>query len=285
METVRIESILAATDFHDVADVAIEHATQLAIKFAYPLHILHVYSKKHAKISEEEAQKKVEQIAAQVKAQHNIDVTPIFKVGDPVDLIKTVSKQVKASYLTMGTRGKTGVDYILGSYAAKIVQNSDVPVLVTQKKREIIDYKNIILPIDNTTETKQKMKWAILFARKWDAKVHIFTRKTSDDMHMERINSDVLQIKKFFQKANIDYIEVFSSDSGATFGKQALQYAIEAKGDLFMATTQLRVLMPGFFSISLFSKETMDETFLNEVARIPILCINPKDFNLIIGGL
>lgn len=285
METVRTDSILAATDFHDVADVAIEHATQLAIKFGYPLYILHVYSKKHAKISENEAQNKVETIAKRVNEQFNIPVTPIFKVGDPIEQIKNVSKQVKASYLAMGTRGRTGVDYILGSYAAKIVQNSEVPVLVTQKKREVIDYKTIILPIDNTTETKQKMKWAILFARKWNSTVHIFTRKTSDDMHMERINSDVMQIKKFFQKGEVNYIESFSSENGPTFGKQALHYAIENQADLFIATTQLRVLMPGFFSLGLFSKETMDENFLNEVSKIPILCINPKDFNVIIGGL
>lgn len=276
--------VLATTDFHDVADYATEHAIGIAKMFDYKICILHVYKKKKSKYELDEATQKLDEMAKEITAKHGIPAEFIIRDGDPLTTIHEVSDEVGANYITMGTRGKTGVEYIFGSYAAKIVQASEVPAIVVQKRHFDIGYKNIVLPIDSTNESKQTVKWAIMFAKKWGAKVSIFARSYSDEFHVSKTKNNVRLLRKIFDENAIEHDHEYSSDKKFSFGKQTIQYAVNLKADLIMATTQLDILIPGLFSGGLFSGN-YDEQFIQDASQIPVFCINPQQLNVIIGGL
>lgn len=278
------EMVLATTDFLDVSDFATEHAVGIAKMFDYKVCLLHVLKRKRAKFTKEESIQKLEAKTKEIWEKHNVECEYLCRDGDPLTTIAEVGNEIGANYMTMGTRGKTGVEYIFGSYAAKIVQSSEVPVIVVQKRHFDIGYKNIVIPIDSTNESKQTVKWAILFAKKWGAKVSIYARSYNDEFHSNKTKSNVRLLMKIFDENGIEHHHVFSGDRKFSFGKQTIQHAVEQKADLIMATTQLDILIPGLFSGGLFSG-TYDEQFIQDASQIPILCINPQQLNVIIGGL
>ncbi len=276
--------ILATTDFHDVASYATEHAVGIAKKFGYKIVVLHVYKRKRAKITDEEAIQKLEAISNDIKTNHGLEADYVFREGDPLITIPEVVEEVGANYMTMGTRGKTGVEYIFGSYAAKIIQSAKVPVIVVQKRHYDIGYKNIVLPIDSTNESKQTVKWGILFAKRWGAKINIFARSYTDEFHVRKTTANVKLLRKIFDENGIENTYSFSQDKKFSFGKQTIKFAVDNKADLIMATTKLDILIPGVFSGGLFSGN-VDEEFIQEASQIPVLCINAQNLNIIIGGL
>lgn len=283
-ETKKTDLILAATDFHDVADFAIEHAVGIAKVFSYKVVVLHVKTKK-SKYSDAEIVQKLETVVNNIKNTHNVSAEYIIKEGDPLNAIDETASELGANYLTMGTRGKTGVEYIFGSYAAKIIQNSPVPVIVVQKKHfDVNGYKNIVIPIDNTSESKQTVKWALLIAKKWQSKVHVFGKTSNDEFIWNKTLNNVKVVKKIFEENGIYQVDKFSEDKKASFGKQTIQYAIDIKADLIAATTKLDILIPGLFSMGIFGGG-YDEQFIMDASQIPIMCINPQEYNVIIGGL
>lgn len=284
MDKKKKDIILATTDFHDVAGYAAEHAVGIAKKFGYKIVVLHVYKRKRAKITDEEAIKKLEAIANDIKTNHGLEADYIFREGDPLLTIPEVVEEVGANYMTMGTRGKTGVEYIFGNYAAKIIQSAKVPVIVVQKRHYDIGYKNIVLPIDSTNESKQIVKWGILFAKRWGAKINIFARSYNDEFHVRKTTANVKLIRKIFDENGIENTYSFSKDKKFSFGKQTIKFAVDNKADLIMATTKLDILIPGVFSGGLFSGN-VDEEFIQEASQIPVLCINAQNLNIIIGGL
>ena len=284
MGNVKNNTVLAATDFHDVADYAIEHAAEIAKKFDYKLCVAHVYKKKKATLTTEEVIDKLKAIISKIKQKHQIEAEYIFTEGDPLYTINEISDDIGANYLVIGTRGKTGVEYVFGSYTAKILQNSEIPVMVVKNRHDKIDYKNIVLPLDHSVESRQKAKWAILFAKRWNAKLHMFTESLENNSHKNALISNIKLFSKIFEENNINYEKHICSDSKSDFGKEAINFSVQIKADLIIATTKLNILIPAKFSIGLFGS-TVDEEFIKKSSQIPYLCINPKNLNVIIGGL
>ncbi len=285
MENKKKDIVLASTDFHDVADYAIEHAVGMAKAFGYKVVILHVIKRKKSKFTDEQIAQKLQGMVEKIKKDSpEVSVEYMTREGDPLYKIGAVGEEIGANFLTMGTRGKTGVEYIFGSYAAKIIQSSHLPVLVVQKRHYDSGYKKIVLPIDYSVESKQVVKWAIIFAKKWKSEVFVFGKKYSDEFHAKKTMGNVRMIKKLFEEHSIPFQSAFSDDKKTSFGKQTIQHGIDLKADLIVTTTKLDILIPGFFSGGLFSS-SFDEAFIEAASQIPILCINPQDLNVIIGGL
>lgn len=269
--------VVAATDFSECANFATEHAIGVAKTFNYNLHILHIKNKK-LKMTDDE----IHQILGdQVKELRNEGLEARYAVrgGNITHAIGEYVEEVKGNYLTIGTRGKTGVEYVFGNYAAKIIENSPVPTIVVQKRHfNENSYKNIIMPIDDGIETRQKVKWAILFAKKWDSNIHIFAKHSTDSYYAKKIKTNVLQVKKVFDQNSIHYTIHFSKDRKTNFGRQLTEYAIGKKGDLIIIMTDLMSLSPGMFTGGLFGGHSEDiEQLINDASQIPYLCVNPQD--------
>lgn len=276
--------VLAATDFHDVAQYAIEHAIEIAKVFGYKLVVAHVYKKKKAKLTSEEAIERLQKITDKIKAEHNIPAEYMFSEGDPMYTINEIASDIGANYLSIGTRGKTGVEYVFGNYTAKIVQNSPIPVLVAKNRHENINYKKIVLPLDYTLESRQKAKWAILFAKKWDSTLCIYAENPDSSGHKQKLFSNMKLFTKIFDENHVKFEKSFCEKPRSDVGKEAINYAVSIKADLIIASSKLGILTPSKISLGLFSGGS-DEEFIQKSAQIPYLCVNPQNLNVIIGGL
>jgi nucleotide-binding universal stress UspA family protein len=70
---------------------------------------------------------------AEALAARGVEVTPVVRVGHPVDEILAVVAERNVDVIVMGTHGRTGVEHLLvGSVTERIVRTSAVPVLTTR---------------------------------------------------------------------------------------------------------------------------------------------------------
>lgn len=276
--------VLVPTDFTEVADYAIRHGAGICKQQNQKLILLHVINKdtksylKKEKLSGMVINERLDKKAREISQEYQIDVDFIAREGSIFTMIPEIAAEVGASIITMGTHGKVGVQKLVGSYALKVIEKSPVPVIVVQKRDFRGGYRNIILPIDDTSESKQKVKWAIHIARKFNSAVNIFAMYSSEAGRMARIKGNFNQIRKFFDQNGIKHTSKICENKG-TFPKNVLSYAKEIDADVIMIMTNPDKLMPSF----MVSK--WEEQILFNDNHIPVMAINPIDFNIVVGGL
>jgi len=279
MGTEKNDIVMVASDFSEFAECAIGHAIGIAKLLNYKLYVVHIWNKKKAKYSLEEAEDKLKSIVSDIKEKEKIETEYVAREGNIFTTIGEIAVEIGANILTMGTRGKTGVQYIFGSYALKVVQSSPVPVIVVQTGNYRGSYSNVVMPIDESVYSKQKVKWAFWVAKKFKSKIHIFGKYDSDEFLSKKIMNNCYQIKKIFDQNDIEYTLTISDGKGGNFSKQSINFASKVNADMILIMTSPDSLLPGFII------DDHDEQIILNAAQIPIMCINPLDLDIQIVGL
>jgi nucleotide-binding universal stress UspA family protein len=283
MEYIRKNIILVPTDFSEVADYAIEHAIGTAKSLNYEICLVHIINKdtksqlKKDKQDMEFIHQRLEKKANEIKTNHNLKVTYIAKEGSLFTTIADVTRETGANLVVMGTHGKIGTQKVFGSYAFKVIVASPAPLMLVQKRAFDGGYKHIILPLDDSLESKQKVKWAIYVAKKFQSTVHIFAMKETDEVLKRKVRHNLKQIKTILTQNNILCTEKIADKVGG-FPKQIVKHAVEIKADMIMIMTNPDQLVPSFILTP------NDEKIIFNEAKIPVLCINPVDMNFQVGG-
>lgn len=265
--------ILTATDFSEFSEYATEHAIGIAVSLGYKVKILHVVSPKKPKFSIDASLQKLKNITKKIYDKHRINADYILREGVPAKIIGDVASEFNASLVTIGTRGKTGVEYILGSYALKIITNCRMPVIVVQKSQFEQGYKNIVMPLDFTVQSTYKSKWAVKIAKDFDSIIHILILNEADEYYQNRLKMNVESVKQFFKDNDVQYIESISDeDETLNFAQRTLKYATNVDADLILIMTNT-----GNFFLPSVIAEPLDEQFIYNASRIPTMCVNPRE--------
>ena len=135
------DDILLPTDGSEGAEVAIDHALELAERYGSTLHALYVVERIHtADVGTEqiigamrsEGKRAVAEIAERAEAKGVEAITEV-RVGSPARDILKYADENGVDLVVMGTHGRTGLNrYLLGSVTEKVVRLSDVPVLTVR---------------------------------------------------------------------------------------------------------------------------------------------------------
>jgi nucleotide-binding universal stress UspA family protein len=256
---------LVPTDFTSVADCAISHAVCVAKTVDGEIALLHVIAKENERAS---AQKKLDTLVADIAAKTNLPVRGIVKEGNIFDDIGGVAETLGAKLIFMGTHGVKGMQRILGSYAIKVITNSNVPFIVVQERGERNGYKNIVLPMDLAKESKHKLDLTIKMAGYFKSKVFIFTQFENDQFLKNAVDRNAAYAKNEMQKNKIDY-ELVSAKDKSDFVKQLIAYSVSVDADLIAIVNShergVHELLNG----------TAEREVISNSAHIPVMCVNP----------
>jgi nucleotide-binding universal stress UspA family protein len=267
--------ILVPTDFTKVADCALNHAIVLAKKLNAEINLLHIVSKQNAI---EPTKEKLNKIAENVKAKHGVEVNTIARVGNIFDDIGDVAAEIGAKLIIMGTHGVKGIQHLTGSNAIKVITNSNVPFIVVQEKSITDGYQKIVLPMDMTKETKQKLASTAYLAKYFGSKVYVFAPKEDDEFLSNAVNRNVAFAKKYLEEQNIPYEIVISEEKG-NFSKLTIRFAASINADLIAIVNDPEVAgLPEFLGAS------DEQHILTNDPQIPVLCVNPIEVT-ISGGI
>lgn len=135
--------ILAAVDFSDTSERALEYAVGLAKAMKAKVTVAHVYDlpvygfPSGALVATPEmatkimtgAQEATENLC-KAHAGEGVALTPVVREGTPWQEVHAIAKEVGADLIVIGTHGRTGFAHaLLGSVAEKIIRTATRPVL------------------------------------------------------------------------------------------------------------------------------------------------------------
>ncbi|MSQ78104.1 MAG: universal stress protein [Flavobacteriaceae bacterium] len=126
-----------------------------------------------------------------------------------------------------------------GSETYKLMKASPCYVISVQKPMKRFGIKNIIIPVDSSGETRQKVPAAIQMAKLMNATIHVVgVSSTKGGDVMNTVQSYTHQTAEFLAKKNVNVVTAFMQGTNLT--DITLQYAEDQHADLIiiMATEE-----------------------------------------------
>ena len=143
----------------------IYEAARLSLFFESKLVLIHV-----GEMSSEKEQKLQEILEPFIEQNLNYEI--VFKTGDPVDVILSISEGKKVSLLILGALQKENfVQYYLGTIARKITRRAKCSILLLIKPSvERVPCKHIVVNGLNDPKTRQTISTAYYVSHKLQSK-------------------------------------------------------------------------------------------------------------------
>jgi nucleotide-binding universal stress UspA family protein len=285
------QTLLLAIDLDDTSLLRLERSYENLKLLGKTLILLYVFEKNTAdreKRSDDyvEKEKLINQLAENIHNKTGMYVKTVFQTGNPSEEILKASESYQADLIIMSAHSHPEDDYTrknaLGTTTSKVVRQSKIPVITFNSNVFLKPIRKILLPLDLTVETKQKVTNAIDLARIFNASINIVSvlySVNSEDVRFE-LTQQLDRVKKFIEEVNIPCTtELIETDGGERMMPMViLQYAESIDADLIMIMTQQENKLVEFFVGSAAM------TILR-LSNIPVLSIIPKDLGFIrIGG-
>lgn len=277
--------ILVPIDFSEQSLIALEQSYNLAREYNAEITLLHVieeggmlakfFSKEQHEDMKKKIQEQLDQLAVEQEKKNNIKINTLVARGPVYEKINEVAELINATMIIMGTNGGEGEGIkkrFIGSNALRVVRESKIPVITIKGKHHRKGCKNIVLPLDLSKETREKVSNAIQLSRLFGgATIRVVSVLfTTDEFVVNRITRQLGQVKAFLEKENIECTaEIIKGIKGEeTLAQNILEYAQKVEGDLIMIMTQQEVDFTQYF-IGSSAQEIINHS------KIPVLSIRP----------
>ncbi len=264
-----INKIMVASDFTPVSDNAIDHALKLASVSKAEVFVLHV-ARELAEVNTAKLK-----LGQQIENRNPGDVEThvVVKIGNFISEIGVAAAEVGAQLIMMGTHGPKGlIQNLVGGDAMKVVSHSEKPFIVVQEKGiKDSGYDDIVVPLDMTEDSKQKLDEVADIAKYFNSKVHIIAKHESDKGLYVKLKNNVIFAKKYFSEKNME-MAITITEPKTDFEKEIIKYAKENDADLIAIINSLNWNIFG----SLFASRREEQIITNK-EQIPVLCVNPID--------
>ena len=179
----------------------------------------------------------------------------------------------------MGGHGETGFqEKLMGSTTTKIVGQANCPVFTFKMKRKHTGFDEIILPLDLSKETKQKVKYAMEIAKAFNSTITVCSVLYNARLDAKiKLESQLEEVEEKIKSKNIscrsklliaDYLPKAIIDFAESGGINAVQ------GDLILLMTQQEKSI-GEYLIGSFASKILNSS------KTPILSICPTQSNFI----
>ena len=261
--------ILVPSDFSAVADNAVNHANRVAETTGATITILHVVSKD---AKSEMAQKKLDLYIDRMQKEYpEASFKSSIRVGNIFDDIGDAAKEMNASLIVMGTHGMKGMQFLVGSNALRVVSNSETPIIIVQERpARFDDYNDIVVPLDLSKETKQKLKVVAELGKYFDSRVHLVSPTEKDEHLKNQLTRNMAYAKQYMTEQGLSpNCEITETDSG-DFDDGLIRHAVKRDADIIaimnLGVNSLMGIFGGAFTQKIITNE----------AQIPVLIINPK---------
>lgn len=272
-----MKSIIVGTDFSEGSYAALELAVDVANRMQCDILLVWVRREKMlftgeqldmlTNLAKDKLQALCERYASKMTAGR---IHSRIINGKVSAAIAEVAKRELAPLIIIGTNGASGFEkYVIGSQAARIVQDSPCPVLTM---RQGFDFhkrlERIVVPLRVNANSRQKVPPAASMAKIFGSEVHILGLL---DLKEEEsaLRTYINQSTDFLEREGAPYH--FEIRTYSTYSDTVLNYADEIKADLVIINTeQDRVISQLFLG-------TNAQQIVHK-SQIPVLCIHPEDY-------
>lgn len=267
---INFKKILVGFDNSPSAKIAIEKAMDTAALFDSEVTAVYV-TKNNTDPDVEENRNYINEIAT----KRNRPIDFIVKSGRAYKEINTLEREIGADMIVLGTHGKQGWQpFWIGSNAFRIVSASNCPVITISETTKKYDLQDILLPLADSLETRQKVPYACKLAKVFGATIHILkVSKDKDKETQNRLNVYARQTEKYFDDRNIKW--TLHESLGVNVTETCIKYSKEVRAGLILIMTETE-------SSSVFMGSYAQQ--LVNTSPVPVMSIHSRDL-LVTGAV
>lgn len=257
---IKIDNILVPFVDSPSATGALKTAISIARIHGAKLHVIHVVNNN----SPENVLDKIKDICA----RENAIFTFIERSGNIQKEIIRAEQELGADLIVMGAYGITGWQQLwVGSNAFKVISTSHCPVLTLQNDISINGFHKIMMPLDDSDETRQKINWVNRIAKGYDAEVLIFnTSKSKSEESRIKLAQYAHQMEALLHKDGIK--TSFDESYGNNIAEDCIKFAQMHNCDLITIMTETE--NSNSFFMGTYAQQ------LVSTSPIPVLCIHSR---------
>ncbi len=271
----KTETILIPVDFSDQSMIALEQSYNIARYANARITLLHVLTGKLKSEGEEtivkdsldELTDKFNRLSQVVTEESGLECSFLIEKGRIVPAILETAKSIKARFIFIGSRKLS-----IGPITMRLIKEAPCPVVSIKGKYHRRGCKRIILPLDLTKETTNKVAITAELADYFNAEVNVVSAiSPNKDFKITKLNLLLDQVKAYFDNRNIA-CKTKLLDVGTkmdSIANNLLDYADDQNGDLLVIMIQQENQIRERIIGSLARKVIMG-------SNIPVLSLKPE---------
>jgi nucleotide-binding universal stress UspA family protein len=281
----KFKHILVPVDFSPTALKAVDHAASIAKAFESKITLMHVKesyghemlileANKDYFLNEEYdviARNNLQKIADDVYERYGLKANLVLTAGRVSGEVSQIVDDEKVDVVVMGTHGTKGLEeLLLGSNAFKVVSKVNVPVLTVRQSAENTNYGTIVMPMDNTFHSREKVAFVETIASAYQSEIIIPVFEWGlSDQQSSILKARIKQVEDYLkQNGHQCTVEFYSTGRS---GDMTIDIAKNRNANLIVIMTDQED--SGFFSSSAAQK------VVNH-SPIPVLSITPSSLTI-----
>ena len=268
-----MDEIIVGIDFSRGSECAIELGIDIANRMKHDIKLVYVTPETNDNdASKDDTESKIKALISRYSPMlHKTTMDYNICKGKVAEELSGMAKANNATMVIVGSHGTSGYekDWI-GRNAYKTIEDTECPVITVRENFNFNkDLERIVVPIDSSMETRQKLPMAAKMAKLFNSQIHILGLYTSESI-MPMVNKYVEQVEKFLQKYNIEYSTDKMGCQNIT--DATLEYAYSINADLIVIMTEQEKrfsnIMLGSYAQQMIHR-----------SMIPIMTIHPEEIN------
>lgn len=275
-----MQPIIVAVDFSNTSIHAMEYAISVANKMKSDIHLIWVdkFSSQESVYPDtsnenrNEAKKRFEELIAAYSSKLVKGISMDFKLkkGRIYREVDNMARLTEAELIVTGAHGISGYEeFWIGSNAYKIVTCATNPVITVRHDFPIRkSIERILIPMDGSIETLQKIPFVVKLATLFHSEVHLLITHNSHLKSIQRITDKIAETARvYLQKHQVTVIEdcIIAND----LTKAVLTYAEKVDADLIAIMTEQET--PVNIMLGAQAQQLINQS------PIPVLSIHPQE--------
>lgn len=272
-------NILAAIDFSDCSINALEHAVSIASHGELDVHMVWVNNPRQTKVTiysessgelVDSVEKRFKKLIEQYKGHlPNNKIDFVIREGKIYREINDEAAEAGSECIVIGTHGISGFEqFWIGSNASKVISVAECPVITLRAGIDSrFNLDRIIMPIDSTIDTRQKVPFTTYIARIFNAEIHVLSIYTANIKSIRnRVDQYATQVCEYLEEEGIKFVQkaiVVDNVTTAT-----IEYAQSVNANLISIMTEQETkaynLLVGPYATQMVNN-----------SPFPVLSINP----------
>lgn len=278
--------ILIPIDFSETSMLAIQHGAFVAQYTKGDVYLLHVINSSYTRqnmflpvveVDNLELERKIEgklnELANDIRTQFGVNVECIIKTGIPSNEVIDTVNEMGINLVVMGTHGYSPLEeLVIGSNALRVITKANCQIMTMSKEATKKGYSRIVMPIDNSPHSRQKVNYAIRLAEEFGAILYPVGLIADDEENrkgaMEVIMSQIEEMAK--EKQVVCKSEILTDVKNRA--NATVKYAEEVAGDLMVIMSDQDAELSGFF-LGPYAQQVI------HLSKIPVITIKPKEIS------
>ncbi|HNQ12269.1 MAG TPA: universal stress protein [Bacteroidia bacterium] len=277
-----VKQILVPIDFSEQSIIALKQSYNLARLSKAEITLLHVadestleplfeimrVTKEYTQEVLKTFEKKLLTLAEEVTKDAHVKVNVLVRTGKIYEVIAEEAENIDAYFIVMGTNGPIGIKKkFIGSNALRVIREAKCPVISIKGKSHRQGCKTIVLPLDLTRETKEKVNKAIELANYFAGAIKVITINDSkDEFITNKLKRQMDQVVDYIGSNGLICSGEFIH--GTDIAREVMDYSVKVDADLIMIMTQQELYLTELF-IGSSAQEIINES------EIPVCSIRP----------